>query len=235
MTQNEISITFTATDHALMFAWISRAVIQRVGEEEGEAVIRKGVRRYGEQRGNRMGLRAQAKGRALTMNSYMAYGEWRAGEDEQEHETAETTPQLKMHVTKCPWQKAWENNDLMPFGRLYCLEIDRALVHGFNPELRLDVNSTLTNDNLPCEFVFHGADPDTASDLSLDRERTVMAWDYHLGHLFKTLGEVVSEDLGPVGQEAMEEALGTFAQHYGKEAAAVIAGYQDTDFDRLPE
>ena len=67
---------FRAMHHAMLFAWISSAVVARVGTGRGEDVVRRGVRRYGEERGHRMALRAQADGEPLTMASYLAYGEW---------------------------------------------------------------------------------------------------------------------------------------------------------------
>jgi hypothetical protein len=230
---NEARTDFSPTHHALLFAWLSREVIQRVGQEA--------VRRYGQQRGRRMALRAQANGHALTMANYMAYGEWQAGEGETEQEIVAKTPHVKAHVHLCPWYQAWEKEDLLPYGRLYCLEVDEALVHGFNPELRLDVNRTLSNDGEPCEFVFHGAKLDLLGSLSLAYKKavrpgrkTVMPWDYHLGHLYKTVGEVIVEELGQVGEEAVAAALAVFAGHYGDEAALIVAAYQDVDFNQLP-
>jgi hypothetical protein len=66
-------------------------------------------------------------------------------------------------------------------------------------------------------------------------KRALMAWDYHIGHLYKTIGEVVIEELGQVGQEAVRVALAEFASCYGEEAAQIVAEYQDTDFSNLPE
>lgn len=34
---------FTAIHHALLFAWISRAIIQTAGEKEGQRIVRKAV------------------------------------------------------------------------------------------------------------------------------------------------------------------------------------------------
>jgi hypothetical protein len=69
MMTTENNVSFTPTDHALLFAWIGREVVQRVGEEKGEAIMRKAVARYARQRGQRMALRAQANGHALTMTN----------------------------------------------------------------------------------------------------------------------------------------------------------------------
>jgi hypothetical protein len=221
---------FRATDHALLFAWLARSVVQRAGEVRGEAVVREAVRRYGGQRGRRMALRAQADGQPLTMANYRAYGEWQAAEGETAHEKVMQGPDMVAHVHRCPWHRAWEAHKVMPFGRLYCLEIDQALVRGFNPALQLDVNSILTEGDPYCEFVYHDVEPAGGTGKGV-----AMPWAYHLGHLYKTVGEVVVEELGEMGQRAVDEALAEFARHHGQEAARTVAGYGDTDFDRLPE
>ncbi len=71
----------TATHHAPLFAWAARELCRAAGDR-GEGIVRRAVRRYGEQRGRRMALRAQADGHPLDMVHYMAYGEWRAEQGE---------------------------------------------------------------------------------------------------------------------------------------------------------
>jgi hypothetical protein len=240
MTRDDTQLDFTPAHHALLFAWISRAVVQRVGAERGEAVVREGVRRYGQQRGRRMALRAQAHGEALSMFNYLIYGEWRAEGSQSEQRVLASDPHFHVQVTGCPWHAVWQAHDLIPYGRLYCLEIDEALVRGYNPRLKLSVNATLPNDLRDCDFVFHDAHL-TPGNLELMEQkkqalglRAVMPWDYHLGHLYKTVGEVVVEELGAVGQEALGAALAEFARRYGEKAAQTIKAYEGTDFDRLP-
>ena len=238
---NESRNRFTATHHALLFAWISRAVATRVGKERGELVMRKAVRRYGEERGRRMALRAQANGHGLSMANYIAYAEWQAGAGEMEQRIVEKVPHAMVHVHRCPWYTAWKEDDLMQYGRFYCLEIDEALVRGFNPELKVDVNSTQTNGGERCEFVFHNANLTLFNTLSLGYSkairpgrRALMSWDYHTGHLYKTMGKVIAEELGQTGREAMSVALKEFLNCYGEEAGGVVAAYQDKDFNCLP-
>lgn len=242
MSKDETREGLAPTHHALLLAWMARAVVQRVGEDKGETVVRGAVRRYGEQRGKRMAMRAQANGHALTMTNYLAYGEWTAPKGERGQSMVERAPHARALVHKCPWHAAWEENDLMPYGRLYCLEIDEALIRGFNPELRLDVNSTQATGGEQCEFVFYDANLTVKNSLSLMYKRAVkpgkrafMPWDYHLGHLYKTVGDVVVAELGPAGQEAINDALAEFANRYGEEAAQIVKAYEETDFDRLPE
>jgi hypothetical protein len=219
---------FTPEHHALVFAWMAKAVVAQVGAERGEAVMRQAVRRYGEERGHRMALRAEADGEWLSMANYLAYGEWTAAPGRIEQAIAEEGAHVRMTVRRCPWHAAWAENDLMVYGRLYCLEIDEALVNGFNPALKLDVNATRPNDGEPCQFVFHGV------ERRGPRRGRVMPWAYHIGHLYKTVGDVMAEELEAVGQEAVDKALAAFAQRYGEEAAEVVLEYEEVDFGRLP-
>ena len=240
--ESPAEIQFSAKHHALLFAWISRAVIKHCGEERGAQVVRAGVQRYGEERGRRMALRAQANGHALSMANYLAYGEWQGEPGETEQEIVERIPDARVRVHQCPWHSAWEEAELMPYGRVYCQVVDEALVKGFNPGLKLDVESTRSNDDQPCEFVFHNANLNLPNLLGLSFKKKVrpgksalMPWEYHLGHLYSTMHAVLVEQLGETGEAAMREALGEFAVHYGEPAAQVVKSYQSTDFSRLPE
>jgi hypothetical protein len=242
MPSNDLRKTFTPQHHALLFGWIAREVMLRAGDERGEEVLRKAVRRYAEQRGLRMALRAQSNGHELNMLSFLAYGEWRAEGGESESSTVERSPHLRKEVHKCPWQGAWEANDLLPYGRFYCLEVDEGLARGFNPDLRLEVLGTLTNDGVPCDFVFHGADLNQKNTFILgyrhslaSRKGAVMPWDYHCGHLFKTVGEIVVAELGQEGKEAILAARTEFAQRFGEAAIQIVEGYLEADFDSLPD
>jgi len=244
MAEDDLHKTFSPKHHALLFAWMSREVVERAGEERGEEVMRKAVQRYGQQRGKRMALRAQANEQDVTLNmfDFLVYGEWEA-KDEEAHERVvlETEPNFHVKVTKCPWNDAWKEGDLSSFGRFYCLEVDHALIDGFNPKLKLEVNATLPNDQKECDFVFYDAQlsPENMGLLEMCRaevhDKAVMPWDYHLGHLYKTVGEVVIEELGQKGKEAIKAAMKEFAVQFGEETAGIVEGFGEVDFDRLPE
>jgi hypothetical protein len=234
--------SFTATHHALLYGWISRAVVELVGEQKGEAVMRKAARQYGEERGRRMALRAKANGHPLSMINYIAYMEWKASPGEMKRKVVESSPHAKVYVHECPWYIAWEKKGMIPYGRFFCLEIDKALVSGFNPELRLDVNGTRTNGSAQCEFVFHDANLRILNYVLLGYRKVVkpgkkalMPWEYHIGHLFKTVEKVVVDDLGDVGYRAANAALVEFAKQYGEQAAQKVMEHRNTDFDCLPE
>jgi hypothetical protein len=136
---------------------------------------------------------------------------------------------------------AWAEAGLLPYGRYYCQEIDTALLHGFSPDLWIEVNQTLPNDGVPCEFVYHQALLEPGKSLSYIRDKAallepqrLMPWEYHCGHLYQACSLVMGEEFGPAGRVTVQNALAEFALRYGSQAAGTVAGYLKTDFDRLP-
>ena len=203
----QIQAGFTERHHALLFALVAKEILRRVGMGVGEATVRAAVRRYGEQRGRRMALRAIANGDDLSMTSFLIYSEWRSKTGHGQSELTKEGPDARLVVPQCPWALTWMDSDLSQYGRLYCQEIDKALVRGFNPDLIIDVNRTQTNDSEPCDFLYHQAALSSRDALAYIREksaslagRTVMSWDYHCGHLYKTFLRIVTEELGEAGQ-----------------------------------
>jgi hypothetical protein len=224
-----MGVEFTATHHALLFGWLARAVVEQAGPEVGERVIRRAVRCYGRERGGRMAARAAADGHPLNLASYVAYGEWRADPRSMEQAYVERAPQARLLVDRCPWHTTWTEADLVVYGRLYCLEIDQALMSGFNPDLKLEVRGTRPNGAARCEFLFHDALEEGTIDAPSARG---MPWTYHLGHLYWTVRRVVIEGLGQPGKEALQVGLADFAARYGQEAVEAILAYREVDFGR---
>jgi hypothetical protein len=204
-------------------------------------LLREAVMRYGQQRGRRMAQRALADGRPLTWRTYLAYGEWRAAPCSSQNQVIATGDDLHQVALVCPWHAAWRERDLLPYGRHYCLWIDVAIAQGFNPELALDVPGTLSNGAPRCDFLYREANLNDADldEIAAERmalaPRTVMPWDYHLGHLYKTMGEVIVAELGPAGQQLATDALAAWGAEFGPEAVAAVTRHLETDFDRLPE
>jgi hypothetical protein len=233
---------FTEIHHALLFAWLGKAIIERTGEQRGEAIIRKVVQQYGVERGRRMALRAKAKKHVLSMVNYFGYSEYRITPGAMDMKIIKQSPHAKLWVSKCPWHNAWKANGLLPIGRFYCLEIDQALVRGFNPELQLEVIETLTTGAPQCEFIYHNADPTILNYILLGYRRAInpgakvaMPWNYHVGHLFNAFEKAATEELGQYGQNAIEEGLAEFAHRYGKLALQRVISSRGADYESVPE
>jgi len=138
-------------------------------------------------------------------------------------------------------QNTKQKNNLLDYGHYFCREIDTALVRGFNPDLEIQVNSTLTNDGEPCDFIFKNAGLSFFKMLGLAYKKkirpgrqTIMPWEYHTGHLYKTMGNLIRQELGDKADEIMENALNDFASFFSEKHIAAIKKYQSTDFEQLP-
>jgi len=228
---------FTAEHHALLFAWIAREAIVRIGEEDAVSVIRTAVRLYGEQRGHRMALRAQQDGQPLSMASYLSYREWEVPVGEMQQTGLPWRGDLRTQVRRCCWATTWQQEGLTDYGKYYCQEIDKAVVRGFNADLIVDVKGTRTNGSRMCQFIYHGAFEGTLvhEEAQRDQEKRILPWSYHAVHLFATMRAVLQRELGSAGFAASQAALEIFAVRFGPAMAGILAGDAGTDFDELPE
>jgi hypothetical protein len=224
---------FAETHHALLFAWMAKAVCERAGDERGEEIIRLAVRRYGEERGRRMAARAKANGHALDIIDYFAYSEFKTRTGAMNQTLAARGQDLRLLNTKCPWYTAWDESGLMKWGCLYCREIDSAVLRGFNPELKLDVVGTRSNGSATCDFIFHGAKMGLRNGVRLLYRKTfrpgtkaIQSWDYHVGHLFTTLEKAIIGELGESGHKAVDSALNVFAERYGEGDSQRVLAYR---------
>ena len=232
---------FSAEHHALLFAWMARDITLIVGEELASPVLHNAVRRYGEQRGLRMALRAQSNKHDLSMLSWLAYPEWKAGKDETVMNIVQKRPAVRIRIPQCPWYTTWKNEGLMEYGKYYCEEIDTSVIRGFNPELHIDVKEIKPHGAEECDMVFHGADLSPGNMITFllrkfiaTRNHSVMPWEYHIGHVYKTIGEELINAFGDQGRKACETAIENFAQRFGDPAATSIRNTWNTDFNVLP-
>ncbi len=231
---------FTEIHHALMFAWLSKAIIERVGEQKGKEIVRRAVRKYGGERGRRMGLRAKASGQLLDVATFFAYAEYRPISGRMKAKIVEKSCNFTLEASRCPWCDAWKESGLIPYGHLYCLDVDEAILHGFNPSLKMNIESTLSGGAEKCRLVYLDANITFFRYLLLGYQRAirpgkkvVMPWEYHVGHLFKTFEISIVEDLGELGRKASESALREFSKRYGEPATQQVLAFRTTDFTKI--
>jgi hypothetical protein len=202
---------------------MAKAVCEQAGDKRGEEIIRLAIRRYGEERGQRMAARARANGHALDIIDYFAYSEFKTSPGAMSQTLSAQGSDAIVRNAKCPWYTTWDENGLMKWGRLYCREIDDAVLRGFNPELKLDITGTRSNGSETCDFIFHDAKMGLRNGARLLCRKTfrpgtkaIQSWDYHVGHLFTTLEKVILGELGESGHKAVDSALNIFAERYGE-------------------
>jgi hypothetical protein len=217
---------------SLFFAHLAKAY-----GENGKNTFIKAAQTYGEQRGRRMSLRALRDGNRLDFDAYFAYSEWSPSPGAYDMSVTAGAGVVDERVTRCPWAATFREEDAVECGVAYCSEIDAAIVRGFSPSLRLDLESTQHRGGC-CRFYFR--DARITNDTMNARDRlvppgavVVMPFDYHVAHVFHTFRHTVEDVYGGegAGMAALVHAL--LAERFGPIVTGVLEEYRNADFTRL--
>ena len=170
---------------------------------------------------------------------YLLYGELNFADAENAFVFVHRRPYLKVQTDRCSWNTIWTERDMLAYGRLYCQEIDTAILRGYNADFDFEVGGTMTGGAPCCTFHYRSEGLGIRNMLRYAigkrrvGSRAIQPWDYHAGHLYKTLKETLVAELGEAGEQAVAAALQTFGQAYGEEMAQAVRSFEDTDFNQI--
>lgn len=218
---------YTARDHAYVYGTIAQTAL-KLYPDCTDALV-EGIKTYGLQRGTRMAQTAALYGDELSMQHYLAYGEWAPAPGEMEVDIPETSPSAVWHVKKCPWNQEWKENGMLDVGKLYCAYVDAELVHGFNPDLELGIGFTQTGGDPYCYFKWNGADM-TSEHAEENRQIQkkvgnvrIKPWSYHMAHIYKTMGECLEKTLGNKARQKIYDAVDKkLYERYGQDCVDLM-------------
>ncbi len=228
---------FTPAHHAALFAALCRALHAAFPREAPEACA-DAVRLYGEQRGRRMAMRTRLDGRTPDVENYLLYGEWSAQPGTSESAVTQLWPEVVMQCTRCPWHDLWGAEGCLPYGQIYCRDIDAALARAYGG-MTLRTETCLTRGDDRCTFVFSGCGVPPERQAAMQAhaqalgDRARMPWGYHCAHLYSAF-LAVSGRLGARGADACGDGLRAFSAQYGQEYGGYILAHSGEDFDSLP-
>ena len=222
--------------HAWIVSEFYRLLLERWGEAGLRAFIQ-AAQTYGEQRGKRRAMRAIADGRSLGLLEYFAYGEYNSTDDFFDVDMWGEPGVVHEKVTRCPWADLFAQRGIKDCGDVYCREIDRAIVRGFNPELELETASTQHYGGC-CRFYFRqsGIPADTldqAEVLTEGRTDVSMPLSYHCAHVFHVFRSTVVGVFGGIGRQMADQVLAGFAAQYGQGAADALSAWSAAPFDTI--
>ena len=167
------------TDVAIAFY---RAMQAALAPERVEPLFIKCVQQYGEERGRRMAMRALRAGYPLDFNAYQACGEWASTRPElADSRPGEPVPGMSHSLNyHCLWCETFSRRNAGDVGRVYCAEIDRSIVRGFNPDMHFELRG-YKHSGPCCDFVFGPYDP----QVRLARpEGGVKDFQFHCAHMY---------------------------------------------------
>jgi hypothetical protein len=150
-------IKLMARRTALLHYYFSKAIVEKLGEEEGKALIKEAILAYGRHCGQAVKEGVEAMGLPLTDENYgrvrdlPKYG-WEGG--------AVTLPdgEVRPIVTFCPIAAALKElgPDAVELGRFYCY-VDQGKYEAYNPELEFIHAQNVLDGEPYCEFLVQPA------------------------------------------------------------------------------
>jgi hypothetical protein len=114
-----------------LFGFIAKEIIERFGEEGKEAVI-EAVKEFGKERGRRMAEFVESEGREPSFASFLVCSDL----DTSYHEMVPHIEEgaVRVEITYCPFAEACKEWGVEEYGKLFCRNIDGAIMQGYNPE-----------------------------------------------------------------------------------------------------
>ena len=121
---------------ATLFSFAAKAVIDELGPEKGEALLKKAIEEFGRARGRRIAGIVKGLGKPLTLKNWFIYGDM---------DPRNSNPQpidivdgdYLMKTGECVlWNTAREFG-LSDFSQFFCKYNDYAVLDGYNPDIKL--------------------------------------------------------------------------------------------------
>lgn len=222
MTTDSATTNCKIEHHAILFALFSKYAICTCGEDGKQAIL-EGITTYGNERGARMAQNAISHGDELNLISNQAYGEWKPDYSGQmEFGSLQGEPTFQTYISKCAWCDAWEQHDLLAYGKLYCVNIDNAVFQGFRSDYECTpISTAMSWGGTRCEFDW--GQPLTSTDIMLLNEKKAILgsscmkdFNFHTAHLLSTISCTLIARLGSEGEKIVALTLDDFANIFGK-------------------
>ena len=137
-----------------LYYFFAKAAIEMYGEK-GEGALRKGVRAYGQERGQRMRRIADSNGMPANLKTLFDHYDLMS-DPRFVHPTEGLvmTEEVKKSITgRCPDAEMWGRlPDGLHIGSIYCEEVHHQIYSGFDPAIQVNLCETLTNGGSFCRF-----------------------------------------------------------------------------------
>jgi hypothetical protein len=136
---------------AQLFCCCARRVIDRLGAEEGDAVIRAAVEDFGFERGRHIAARVKDLGLPLSFRNWLIYSDIDSSANFEALPAIEDDD-LVVRVNNCAFYNAARQWGFEELAHLYCRYVDYKILEGYNPDIRLDLKERQATGDDFCVF-----------------------------------------------------------------------------------
>jgi hypothetical protein len=126
---------------AYLYYYLATEVVDRYGEE-GKALLRDAIRKFGYNRGERVRAEVEAMGLEPTMeNEYLCH-DIPLGSKAFSAESSYEGDKRITKITKCTFGDTWKKLGADEIGRIYC-DVDFAIWAGYNKDIRFQLEHNI--------------------------------------------------------------------------------------------
>ncbi|MFX1317016.1 MAG: L-2-amino-thiazoline-4-carboxylic acid hydrolase [Promethearchaeota archaeon] len=133
---------------AKFFCILSEKVITRFGEQGKETII-EAIKKYGERRGKDIAKIVKSLGKELTLKNYYVYNTFDTRQTAK-YKLNIVEGNIEAIIRDCVFCNGCKDWDMLEYGKIYCDYIDEAVLKGYNPDLNIEVPTTLTKGDKRC-------------------------------------------------------------------------------------
>lgn len=141
---------------ARLFSIMAKHVIERLGPEAGEEVIRAAIEEFAFRRGQDIARNVRDQGLPLSLKNWIIHSDI----DPQNFKIEIDFPEgdLRAKVGRCTWHQAAAEWGLTEYAKLYCKYADYKILEGYNPEVRLTLEDRHQTGRDHCLFQYRMKD-----------------------------------------------------------------------------
>ena len=128
----------------------AKEVMERLGPEQGEAVVKQAVQAFGMERGKSIARVVAAQGKPLSFKNWLIYSD--IASDNFGFLPHVTKTDLVVKVRNCTFISAAQKWGMGDYGALYCKYADHAILKGYNPDILLKLETRHETGKDHCVF-----------------------------------------------------------------------------------
>ncbi len=135
---------------AQLFSIVAKHVIEKLGFEGGEELLKGAIEEFGFERGKRIAETTKAQGKPISFKNWLIYTDI---------ESSNFSPIVSLpdgdfltKVKKCTFMKAAQEWGLEEYAKIYCKYVDYKIIEGYNSDIQLILKDRHETGTKRCVF-----------------------------------------------------------------------------------
>ncbi|MHA1518958.1 MAG: L-2-amino-thiazoline-4-carboxylic acid hydrolase [Promethearchaeota archaeon] len=137
---------------AQLFATMGKHIIDKLGPEEGELLIKAAVEEFGHTRGKKIAEKVSGLGKPLSLKNWLIHTDLNSSNTKLKSKFE--NGDLIVHVGGCTFIEAAQEWGVEDYAKIYCKYVDCAIMEGYNPDIKLKVNTRHETGEKFCRFQY---------------------------------------------------------------------------------